>query len=318
MMQRAIYKGEVYEQYVIRGVTVMRRPSNSYVNVTQLLVAAGLNRNQRRNLLKRRDFPTTKDVISGGSLQGTWIPADLAAQYAAAHGVADEFRALFDDSFVDEPSAISGYEYVDSNDSVSDCDDEEVEQEPSQTSNEWVGTYAAAHGVADEFRALFDDSFVDEPSAISGYEYVDSNDSASDCDDEEVEQEPSQTSNEWVGTLVEANRSPFEYARLVKVYEESSRLYQTAWAISNAHLGSFGYLERGKSEMQSSETIVTEILLNFRRGCGLSFRHDEFVEGRKVRDSLVKQIHALTGKEPRIEIHDDLGLFPDEFEQSPK
>jgi len=245
IMQRAIYKGEVYEQYVIRGVTVMKRPSNSYVNVTQLLVAAGLNRNQRRNLLKRRDFPTTKDVISGGSLQGTWIPADLAAQYAAAHGVADEFRALFDDSFVDEPSA------------------------------------------------------------ISGYEYVDSNDSASDCDDEEVEQEPSQTSNEWVGTLVEANRSPFEYARLVKVYEESSRLYQTAWAISNAHLGSFGYLERGKSEMQSSETIVTEILLNFRRGCGLSFRHDEFVEGRKVRDSLVKQIHALTGKEPRIEIHDD-------------
>jgi hypothetical protein len=64
---------------------------------------------------------------------------------------------------------------VDSNHSVSDCDDEEVEQEPSQTSNEWVGTlvqYAAAHGVADEFRALFDDSFVNEPSAISGYEYV--------------------------------------------------------------------------------------------------------------------------------------------------
>lgn len=258
-MQRAIYKGEVYEQFVIRGVTVMRRAANSYVNVTQLLVAAGLNRNQRRNILKRRDFPTTKDVINGGSLQGTWIPGDLAAQFAAAHGVADEFRALFDgsanpDSIVDEPSAISGYEYVDSVDSVSDSDDED----PSQSSNEWVGTLAEAN------RSPFDHE-----------------------------------------RFAEANRGPFDYERLVKVYEESSRLHQTAWAISHAHLGSFGYLEPGTSEMQSSETIVIEILLNFRRGRGLSFQHDEFVEGQKVRDALVKQIHALTGKEPRIEIRDD-------------
>ena len=266
-MQRAIYKGEVYDQFVIRGVTVMRRAANSYVNVTQLLVAAGLNRNQRRNILKRRDFPTTKDVINGGSLQGTWLPGHLAAQYAAAHGIADEFRALFDvstnpDSIVDEPSAISGYEYVDSIDSVSDCDDEAVKQEPSQTSIERVGTLA-------------------EP-----------NRSPFDCE-----------------RFAEANRSPFDYERLVKVYEESSRLYQTSWAISHAHLGSFGYLERGKSEMQSSETIVTDILMNFRRGRGLSFQHDEFADGQKVRDSLVKQIHALTGKEPRIEIRDKIWVI---------
>ena len=252
-MQRAIYKGEVYEQFVIRGVTVMRRAANSYVNVTQLLVAAGLNRNQRRNILKRRDFPTTKDVINGGSLQGTWIPGDLAAQFAAAHGVADEFRALY--SVVDEQSPISGNESVDSIDSsVSDCDYEE----PSQTSIEWIGTLAEAS------RSPFDHE-----------------------------------------RFAEANRGPFDYERLVKVYEESSRLHQTAWAISHAHLGSFGYLEPGTSEMQSSEMIVIEILLNFRRGRGLSFQHDEFVEGQKVRDALVKQIHALTGKEPRIEIRDD-------------
>lgn len=87
----------VYEMPV-RGIPVMIRKDDGYVNATQILRSAGLPKPARTKVLEREVTRGVHEKIQGGyaGSQGTWIPLDSARQLATQYGIIDECAPLFD------------------------------------------------------------------------------------------------------------------------------------------------------------------------------------------------------------------------------
>jgi hypothetical protein len=64
---------QVYE-CMVRGIAVMRRRADSYVNATQILKVAGVDKGRRTKILEREVVPGKHEVVQGGygKYQGTW------------------------------------------------------------------------------------------------------------------------------------------------------------------------------------------------------------------------------------------------------
>ncbi len=64
---------QVYE-CMIRGIAVMRRRNDSYVNATQILKVAGVDKGRRTKILEKEILPGTHEIVQGGygKYQGTW------------------------------------------------------------------------------------------------------------------------------------------------------------------------------------------------------------------------------------------------------
>ncbi|KAJ2787261.1 transcriptional regulator swi6 [Coemansia interrupta] len=83
----ATYSGiHVYEM-VCQGIAVMRRHSDSWLNATQILKVAGVDKGRRTKILEREILTGEHEKIQGGygKYQGTWIPfargVELCNQY---------------------------------------------------------------------------------------------------------------------------------------------------------------------------------------------------------------------------------------------
>jgi hypothetical protein len=59
---------------MIRGIAVMRRRSDSYVNATQILKVAGIDKGHRTKILEKEILPGKHEIVQGGygKYQGTW------------------------------------------------------------------------------------------------------------------------------------------------------------------------------------------------------------------------------------------------------
>jgi hypothetical protein len=59
---------------MIRGISVMRRSSDSWVNATQILKVAGIPKSQRTKILEKEIMVGLHDKVQGGygKYQGTW------------------------------------------------------------------------------------------------------------------------------------------------------------------------------------------------------------------------------------------------------
>jgi regulatory protein SWI6 len=59
---------------MIRGISVMRRSSDSWVNATQILKVAGIPKSQRTKILEKEIMIGLHDKVQGGygKYQGTW------------------------------------------------------------------------------------------------------------------------------------------------------------------------------------------------------------------------------------------------------
>ncbi|THH33723.1 hypothetical protein EUX98_g436 [Antrodiella citrinella] len=74
-----------------KGVAVMRRRSDSWLNATQILKVAGFDKPQRTRILEREVQKGEHEKVQGGygKYQGTWIPLDrglsLCKQYNCEH-----------------------------------------------------------------------------------------------------------------------------------------------------------------------------------------------------------------------------------------
>lgn len=70
LIQRA---KQVYEA-MIRSIAVMRRRSDSYVNATQILKVAGVDKGRRTKILEKEILPGKHEIVQGGygKYQGTW------------------------------------------------------------------------------------------------------------------------------------------------------------------------------------------------------------------------------------------------------
>jgi len=64
---------QVYE-CMVRGIAVMRRRADSYVNATQILKVAGVEKGRRTKILEKEILPGRHEIVQGGygKYQGTW------------------------------------------------------------------------------------------------------------------------------------------------------------------------------------------------------------------------------------------------------
>lgn len=59
---------------MVRGIAVMRRRTDSYVNATQILKVAGVDKGRRTKILEKEILPGKHEIVQGGygKYQGTW------------------------------------------------------------------------------------------------------------------------------------------------------------------------------------------------------------------------------------------------------
>ncbi|KAF9075347.1 hypothetical protein BDP27DRAFT_1415692 [Rhodocollybia butyracea] len=94
----AVYSSVQVYECMIRGIAVMRRRGDSFVNATQILKVAGVDKGRRTKILEKEILPGKHEIVQGGygKYQGTWIPLDRGRDIAAQYGVLPLLAPLFD------------------------------------------------------------------------------------------------------------------------------------------------------------------------------------------------------------------------------
>lgn len=90
-------KVRVFE-LICNNVPVMLRKIDSYVNATQILKAAGIEKGKRIRILVREVARSDHEKVQGGcgKYQGTWVPFEKGVHLASAYGIDRELKPLFD------------------------------------------------------------------------------------------------------------------------------------------------------------------------------------------------------------------------------
>ncbi|KAK3903495.1 hypothetical protein C8A05DRAFT_14556 [Staphylotrichum tortipilum] len=92
----AVYSGiNVYEMDV-NNVAVMRRQNDSWLNATQILKVAGVDKGRRTKILEKEIQTGEHEKIQGGygKYQGTWIPFERGVEVCQQYGVAEVLMRL--------------------------------------------------------------------------------------------------------------------------------------------------------------------------------------------------------------------------------
>ncbi|KAH9814039.1 hypothetical protein DFH28DRAFT_972038 [Melampsora americana] len=86
---KATYSGVPVFEMPCKGVAVMRRRTDSWLNATQILKVAGFDKPQRTRVLEREVQKGTHEKIQGGygKYQGTWVPFERGVELAKQYGV---------------------------------------------------------------------------------------------------------------------------------------------------------------------------------------------------------------------------------------
>ncbi|KAG8862141.1 transcriptional regulator swi6 [Tulasnella sp. 330] len=94
----AIYSSVQVYECMVRGIAVMRRRVDSYVNATQILKVAGIDKGRRTKILEKEILPGRHEIVQGGygKYQGTWIPLERGREVATLYGVLPLLAPLFD------------------------------------------------------------------------------------------------------------------------------------------------------------------------------------------------------------------------------
>ncbi|WVR04373.1 hypothetical protein IAU60_001375 [Kwoniella sp. DSM 27419] len=103
----SVYSGVPVFEAMIRGISVMRRTSDSWVNATQILKVAGIHKSARTKILEKEIHPGVHEKVQGGygKYQGTWIPFERGREIAEQYGVTSYLAPIFD--FVPSPTAVA-------------------------------------------------------------------------------------------------------------------------------------------------------------------------------------------------------------------
>ncbi|KAH8589128.1 hypothetical protein B0O99DRAFT_676969 [Bisporella sp. PMI_857] len=92
----AVYSGiDVYEMEVNR-IAVMRRRNDSWLNATQILKVAGIEKPKRIKILEKDIFIGEHEKVQGGygKYQGTWIKFERGLEFCGQYGVEELLRPL--------------------------------------------------------------------------------------------------------------------------------------------------------------------------------------------------------------------------------
>ncbi|KAK4225273.1 start control protein cdc10 [Podospora fimiseda] len=92
----ALYSNvNVYEMDV-NGIAVMRRQGDGWLNATQILKVAGVEKGRRTKILEKEIQTGTHEKVQGGygKYQGTWIPYERGVEVCQQYGVEEVLRKL--------------------------------------------------------------------------------------------------------------------------------------------------------------------------------------------------------------------------------
>ncbi|KAK3714298.1 transcriptional regulator swi6 [Vermiconidia calcicola] len=94
----AVYSGVSVYEMEIHGIAVMRRRSDGWLNATQILKVAGVDKGKRTKVLEKEILTGEHEKVQGGygKYQGTWISYKRGREFCRQYGVEDILRPLLD------------------------------------------------------------------------------------------------------------------------------------------------------------------------------------------------------------------------------
>ncbi|KAI5357984.1 Putative transcription regulator HTH, APSES-type DNA-binding domain-containing protein [Septoria linicola] len=94
----AVYSNVSVYEMEISGVAVMRRRSDGWLNATQILKVAGVDKGKRTKVLEKEILTGEHEKVQGGygKYQGTWISYRRGREFCRQYGVEDILRPLLD------------------------------------------------------------------------------------------------------------------------------------------------------------------------------------------------------------------------------
>ena len=94
----------------VNGVAVMRRRSDSWLNATQVLKVAGVEKGKRTKVLEKEILAGEHEKVQGGygRYQGTWINYHRGVEFARQYGVEEMLRPLFEYDMGQDGMSIAG------------------------------------------------------------------------------------------------------------------------------------------------------------------------------------------------------------------
>ncbi|KAK3661171.1 transcriptional regulator swi6 [Elasticomyces elasticus] len=94
----AVYSGVSVYELEIAGIACMRRRSDGWLNATQILKVAGVDKGKRTKVLEKEILVGEHEKVQGGygKYQGTWISYRRGREFCRQYGVEDILRPLLD------------------------------------------------------------------------------------------------------------------------------------------------------------------------------------------------------------------------------
>ncbi|KAF7313518.1 hypothetical protein HMN09_00507700 [Mycena chlorophos] len=95
---QATYSGIPVYEMMCKGIAVMKRRSDSWLNATQILKVAGFDKPQRTRVLEREVQKGEHEKVQGGygKYQGTWIPLDRGIALCKQYNCEAQLRPIID------------------------------------------------------------------------------------------------------------------------------------------------------------------------------------------------------------------------------
>jgi len=92
------YSGVPVYEMMCGNVSVMRRRSDSFLNATQILKVAGIDKGRRTKILEKEVLNGEHEKVQGGygKYQGTWIPFQRGVALAKEYDVDTSIKPLLD------------------------------------------------------------------------------------------------------------------------------------------------------------------------------------------------------------------------------
>ncbi|KAL9128919.1 MAG: hypothetical protein Q9217_002509 [Psora testacea] len=94
----AVYSGVSVYEMEINGLAVMRRRADSWLNATQILKLAGIDKGKRTKVLEKEILSGDHEKVQGGygKYQGTWVSYNRGVDFARGYGVEEPLRPLLE------------------------------------------------------------------------------------------------------------------------------------------------------------------------------------------------------------------------------
>ena len=98
----------------VNGIAVMRRRSDSWLNATQILKVAGIDKGKRTKVLEKEILSGEHEKVQGGygKYQGTWINYHRGVDFCRQYGVADLLRPLLEYDMGQDGTSAAGQGHI--------------------------------------------------------------------------------------------------------------------------------------------------------------------------------------------------------------